>query len=380
MALSQYQQIKQLVDEAKTVLITFHKQGSTDAIAGAAALMLYLTQRGKRVDVVVDEFQLPRNLRFLRKAKKIKSAFSHLQKFMITMNVGRTGVKELSYDMKDEKLRIFVTPKEGFLTRKDIQTAQTDFAYDLIITLDTPDLSSLGSIYENNTALFQKLPLINIDVDADNERYGSLNVVDPTMSANTELLYHILLDIGEEYMHKRLATALLAGMIGRTRSFQTDNVKPQTLEVASKLIRMGADREYIIKNLYQTKTVPSLKLWGQALTHLQSDPAHKLVWTTITRENFARSGAVETDLYNVVDELISNSPEADLILLMHEHQSTGAIHAVLSTTKEYNAKTLLSNFSPTGDDLRASVLIEGKSLKDAEHSLIETIKKTLSSR
>ena len=72
--------------------------------------------------------------------------------------------------------------------------------------------------------------------------------------------------LGEEHITKEVATALLTAMIDSTRSFTSDSVKPHTLKTASKLMALGADRQYIIHNLYRTKTIGSLKLWGQALT------------------------------------------------------------------------------------------------------------------
>jgi len=378
MALNDIQQIKQLLEGKKHILITTRKDAQADSVASSLAMLLFVEALGKRATIVIDEFDLPKTLRFLKKAKRIKSKFSHLQKFIISVDTEKTGVKELSYDTFQEKLRIFITPKQGMISRDDIKTAQSEFAYDLVIAVDTPDLASLGGLYTNNTALFETTPVINIDRHVSNEHYGQINIVDSTMASTTEVLFGVLERLGSEYINKFIATGLLAGMIANTRSFKTDNVKPSTLATAGRLMSLGADREYIIKNLYRTKSVSSLKLWGHALSHLQTDKASGLVWTSITRDDFVRAGAQENELYDVVDELIANSPEAKMILLIHEHTKHDSIHVILSAQKGFDALKTLESFGAKGDGDTATCMIEGKTLREVEEEVVEAIKKNYS--
>lgn len=374
MALSEVEQIHHLIHEKKHILITVRKDGGSDAIASAVALVAYLKALGKRADVVIDGFELPAKLQFLKIARTFKSAVSHLQKFILSVDVGEAGVEELSYDVQNQKLRIFVTPKEGFLTREHVKTAQTDFKYDLIFTLGTPDLESLGALYDNNTELFYKVPIINIDNHTSNEHYGQTNVIDYTAATTAEVLYDVFLKLGEEHISKEVATALLTAMIDSTRSFTSDGVKPHTLKTASKLMALGADRQYIIHNLYRTKTIGSLKLWGQALANLEKHTNIGLVTSRISREAFSHTGATERDLYDIVDELIANSPEAKLVLLTHEHAGgDDTVHSILYGAKGIDAKMLLKAFNASGDHMRASITMRGKSLREVEEKVIQEV-------
>jgi bifunctional oligoribonuclease and PAP phosphatase NrnA len=374
MALTEIEQIHHLIHEKKHILVTFRKDAGSDAIASAVALVAYLKDLDKRADVVIDKFVLPTKLNFLKTARKFQSNFSHLQKFIINVDVGEAGVDELSYDVKDQKLRIYVTPKEGFLTREHIQTAQTNFKYDLIITIDTPDLESLGSIYDNNTELFYKVPLINIDHHISNEHYGQTNVVDYTVATTAEIFFEIFNELGEEHITEEVATALLTAMIDSTRSFTSEQVKPHTLQTASKLMSLGADRQYIINNLYRTKTIGSLKLWGQALANLEKHSNIGLVTTRIARDAFVNTGSSESDLYDIVDELIAKSPEAKLILLTHEHAGgDDTVHSILYGAKGINAKQLLKAYNATGDSMRASISMRGKTIREVEEKIVQEV-------
>jgi len=374
MALSDIEQIHQLVNEQKYILVTFQAHGNSDAVASAVALVAFLTSLEKRVDIVVDGFSLPEKLSFLKIARSFQSGFSHLQKFVITLDVSDQGVEELSYDVKEGKLRIYITPKAGAISKEQVSTAQTDFKYDLIMTVDTPDLTSLGKVYTDNTDLFFSVPIINIDHHASNEHYGQINLIDYSLATCAEVLFELFSKLDEKHISKEVATALLTAMIDTTRSFTTEHVKPHTLRTASKLMTLGADRQYIINNLYRTKTIGSLKLWGHALSNLERHSNINLVATRITRDAFQHTGATESALYDIVDELISNSPEAKLILLTHEHAGDDdTIHCILYGARGTDAKELLKAFNATGDDMRASIVMRGKTLREVEDKVIQEI-------
>ena len=174
-------------------------------------------------------------------------------------------MQELSYDLKRRKTPRFITPKQGFLTREDIRTAQSDFKYDIIFVLDTPDLETLGKPYDSNTELFYKKPIINIDHNSANGRFGQINLIDTTASSSSEVIFDLMQKWQTEAIDADIATALLAGMITKTNSFKTENTKPNTLTIASRLMHLGANRDHIVQNLYRTRAISTLKLWGQAL-------------------------------------------------------------------------------------------------------------------
>ncbi|OGH58614.1 MAG: hypothetical protein A2725_02850 [Candidatus Magasanikbacteria bacterium RIFCSPHIGHO2_01_FULL_33_34] len=379
MSFTNTQQIKQLISDKKQILITFSRDASIDSISSALALLLFLEKQSKPVDIVCDNFSLPNQCKFLKQSDQIKNNFDYLQKFIISIDVEKTGVQELSYDMKNEKLRIFITPKQGYLNQDNIKTAQSDFRYDLIFVVGTPDLESLGSIYDNNTDLFYKTPIINIDNQSGNEHFGQINCIDLTCSSTTEILFDLLKNIGEEYIDENIATALLTGIISETKSFKAENIKPFTLNTASKLIDMGANREKIINNLYRNRTIPMLKLWGNTLTHMQSNKNIGLVWSTITKDDFTRSNAKEDDLRDIIDELISTSPEAKITLLIHEHTNSNEnkIHVIINSKKNIDLKQLLTKYKPTGSKDKISFFVENKTLKEVEEEIVEELIKII---
>ncbi len=377
MAFSEPQQLNKLIAESKHILLTFASAPDVDAITTALAWKNFLEKQHKQADVVCENFVAPKNLNFLSGLNDVKSELSHLQKFIIKVDVSKAKIETLSYDVKDNWLSIYLTPRSGAITKNELRTAQSTFKYDLIITINSPDLNSLGEIFLNNTDLFYRVPVINIDHNSTNEHYGQLNLVDLTATSAAEITYKLLAAIKTDLINANIATLLLTGMIVKTHSFKTASVTPAALNLAGELINLGADRDRIIQNIYRTRSLASLKLWGQVLSHLQTDRAIGLVWSLITREDFARSGADENDLKEVVGELIANSPEIKLIFLIYEKE-TDLIKATLTANHEFNAKLLLRNFAPVGDKQQATVELKATSLKEMEEKLLDEIKKNLS--
>ncbi|PIT86611.1 MAG: hypothetical protein COU33_02185 [Candidatus Magasanikbacteria bacterium CG10_big_fil_rev_8_21_14_0_10_43_6] len=374
MALNVTEQIKHLLSNSRHALVIFsHADG--DSIGSATALAGFLEKRNMRVDMVCSDIDLPKKYQFLSRSQDILPGIPHAQKFLLTIDIADAGVEELSYDIKDQKLNIFITPKHGLLSSQHVQTAQSEFRYDVIFCINTLDRTQMGSLYQKNAALFSSMPLVNIDTRAENEMFGQINMVDMTASSSAEILATLFKQLNTHTIDAEIATALLTGMIAKTHSFKAENIKPHTLQTAGALVGMGADREFIIHHLYQTKTLSMLRLWGQALAHLNFDKEHGLLSTTITREDFIRSGASHDELYDIIDELIVNSPEQKMTLLLHEHEDAaqGQIHGILQVSKKNNALSLTEAFKPTGDEHRASFILRGMSLKQAEETVYQEI-------
>lgn len=378
MAFNETQQLQHLLEKSMHILIVTNANQNTDAICAAMAWKQLLQKHRKQVDIIADNFVVPKNLRFLKGLEDIQPKISHVQKFILKVDISNIKIDTLSYDIKDNWLSIYLTPKQGIITKNELRTAQSGLKYDLIITINAQDLESLGSVFLSNTDLFYKVPIVNIDTNPGNEHFGQINFVDLSATSVSENSYKIMAQIAEPEIDASIATFLLTGMISQTQSFKTANVSPATLSLASKLMATGADREKIVKNLYRTKSIASLRIWGIALTHMENDPKLGLVWTTITREDFTRAGAAEDELKDLTDELVHNSPEAKIILLLYENTSgENKVHGILTTDRQHDAKLLLQGLLPEGNKKTASFTIANKTIKEVEIEIVDKIKKAL---
>ncbi len=378
--LNEKEQFKQLVSDSHHVLVVFDNSENIDAIASALALSQFLEKMNKAVDIACSDFVIPKNINFLEGVKNIKNELTHLQKLIVKVDISNAKIENLSYDIKDNWLSIYLTPKNGLLTKNELRTAQSTYKYDLIITLETPSLENLGKIFLNNTDLFYRTNIINIDCHTTNERYGQLNYIDSNATSISEIIFQLAKHLYEPSLNEKVSTTLLTGMIAATHSFKTNNVTPLTLQLASELINHGANRERIIQNLYRTRSLSALKLWGCVLSKLKIDSSNHFAWSSISKEEFAHAGAKQDDLKDIIPELISNSPEVDMTMLLYETENKEGqkiISGILHSKKGHDTQNILKHHNPIGTKNEARFNLNNISLNDAEQTLIEEIKKSL---
>lgn len=374
MSLNEFEQINSVFQKSKHILVVFPSNDNGEAVGSALALKMFLEKQNKQIDIVSDNFVVPKNLKFLNKSDQILPALNHLQKFIIKVDVSKAEIDTISYDVRDNNLSIYLTPRSGTITKNDLRTAQSTYKYDLIITLNAHDKESLGDIFLNNTDLFFRTPIINIDNNPGNEHYGQINFVKLTVAGSNEIVYQILKNIDNQSISPDIATALLTSLIISTQSFKAQNVNPNTLSYASKLMDHGGKREEIIYQLYQTKSLSSLKIWGSALSKIKNYYDLKLITTSINKNDFAQTGAEEDDVWGLGEELITSTPEAESILIIHESTKENDVIKCIFITEKGDAREKLSPFNPIGNKRMVAIKINNQKIEEVEKMIIDRLK------
>jgi len=367
------EQILELIKQSSSVLICLPEHPSTDAIASGLALLSLIEKLEKRAKVVATGFQLPANHSFLPKSNEIFDDITAIQKFVISLDVSKTSVEELQYNVEGDKLNIYISPKDGFFTEKDVVAQGGEFAYDLILTVDAPDLESLGRIYEQNPDFFYHTPLINIDHNPANDHFGQIDLVHVTATSSSEIIFEMMKDWGDHLLDEFIATNLLTGMISKTRSFKSGSITPRSLAIASHLISQGARREDIVMHLYQSKKISTLKLWGRALSKLQADLDNKIVWSTLKYSDFTETKTTPDALTDVIDELIINTPEAKNVFLLYTTQQN-EVCGLISTAPYINAMETFADVAPTGDEHFVTFQVKNSSVDTVRDDILRRLR------
>jgi len=367
------QQFSELLKRSENILLVFKAYPTIDDIASALALKKILEKNKKVVEVASHHFQTSAKLKFLPGISDIKDSLSRVRKFIITLNTSKTKVEEFSYDVSDDEMKIFVLPSNGMFRKEDVTASEGDYRFNMIITIGSPDLESLGAVYTENSKLFYETPVVNIDHKPTNEHFGQINLVDLTLSSSAEGVYMLMKHLGIESPEADLATLLLAGMIAETKSFQK-MISPQSLQIASTLIASGARRDEIIRHLYFTKSLPLLRLWGKVLARLKKDDRLNIVWSYLSFEDF-EGRALMDGLEDVMEELISASPEAQVIALFAE-TAPNTVEVFIRTIKSIDASLLAKPFAPSADRQTARWK-STKSLAQTQQDVLESFRQTI---
>lgn len=344
-----------LVDQHQRILVIPHANVDPDGLSSALACYMVFQAMGKEVTVICPD-TLPESLNFLPGFGKLEQEIKENKDFVVTINMeAGVEVDKLRYTVEDHRVNIIVVPKKGRIRTEQISLAEGEAKYDLLVVVDTADLALLGTLYREHVDLFSDVPILNIDHHISNTRFGQLHLIDPTAASATEVLYQWFLQVPalREKMTPDIATLLLTGLITDTRSFQNPNTTPRSLEVAAELLEKGARQQEIIQHIYKTKPLSTLKIWGRALNRIQVDPASRIVWSTVSKEDLAEMEATSKETHGILDELISTIPDADVYVLFTELEE-GGLKASMRSTAAVDVSQLAGRTYGGGGHARAS--------------------------
>lgn len=368
--------VLELIRNAKNILIAPSSPMDGDSVGSALALMSSLRKLGKTVNVVATD-PLPDALKFLPMVDQIQNQLPQSKDFVISLNTNSAEVDHMKYEVEAGKINIIITPKNGKFSGHDISFNTGNAGFDLIIMVDTGDLVQIGKLYEENKAMFETGPLLNIDHHASNGKFGTHNYLNYSAAATTQMVTPLIQELeresGESLVDEDIATLLLTGIITDTGSFQHSNTTPEAFEVAAELLDRGARQQEIIKHLFKTKSLATLKLWGKVLSKIRFEEDSKLVYSTISFADFSETGAKSDDSGGIIDELMSNAPKAEVVMLLKEKEHGFLSGSLRAPGNLADVSEIASRIGGGGHKKAAGFRIKGKTLEEGLQIAKDTI-------
>ena len=374
MSLNTDQQIYQSINNSKNILLLVPVNYNGDCLSAVLAFYNYLLSQTKGDNI---DFILPQKSKkiysFLPGIKDVKSEFDHIRRLVLSINTSNTKVNKIDYTQSSNNLKIFVNSIPTEINTEDVQTFYDNY-YDLIIIFNSPDLKSLGEVFSDHPDFFHQTPIINIDHQAANERYGNINFIDLKTNSLSELVFNFFIR-NNLSITSEIATCLLAGLISSTKGFSNQKVTPQALEIASKLIELGADREQVIESLYQTKSISLLRIWGQILSELNYDEENKIAWSALKTDDD------ELEVDDLIEELISKASQAEIIVLF-KIKASDLSKVYIHSNHRHNSFDLIKGLAEKLDILGDEDLLSfdvGGFPEETKYKILNLIKNNLKS-
>lgn len=218
-----------------------------DATAAACALYLALTKMGKAVTLAsanVPSYEVTG-------IEKIQNTLTAAgDNLLISFPYSEGAIDKVDYQIQGNYFNLIIAPRPGYqkLNPKDIKYSYTGGKLDFVITIDAPSFNSLGSIYSENQNQFQGRDIINIDRHLTNAFFGTINYVEKTASSVSELVFKLIQSLQIE-VDRDIATNLYAGIAAATNNFTSYSVNANTFETIAQLLRLGAVKKTIKKEL-----------------------------------------------------------------------------------------------------------------------------------
>jgi len=375
--LTPLQQIVNLLQKSEKILILGHRNPDGDAVGSALGLLLALQKLNKNV-IAATADPVPAILEFLPALENMETAIAGASDLVLSIPLKDRKDVEVFHKVEDGVLKVSVRPVGGQpFTREEVEFAAGKADFDLIICVDTPDFPQLGQLFETNPDLFYETPLINIDHHASNTDYAQVNFVDTTAASSSELVLRLIKTLESEENKKLLdediATLILTGIITDTGSFQNANTTPRSFEVSADLIEAGARQQEIIHHIYKTKQLSTLKLWGRVLSKIEFDSSHRIVWSTVSEDDLKETEANGAETEGLIDELMSNAPGAEVILLLKQKGDliSGSLR---TTTSAVSASGIAELFGGGGHHRAAGFKIPNQRLESWQDEILKKIR------
>lgn len=305
-----FPELKNLLQKSQNVVIISHNRPDGDTTGSNLSLKFYLESLGKTVTSACSD-PIPDNFFFLPGVKNFTTEF--LLEDFDTVIIVDAGAKHL--------VRFFETYPELTRTRK---------------------------------------PIICIDHHFSNDKFGTFNLIDPSETSTTSLLYKFFTDQNIS-ITPEMATCLLNGIYTDTGSFMHSNTTPETMKIASHLTKLGANFKDISKYNFKTQKTTNLKLIGEVLDNLSLNNQDVVVGA-VDQETFEKYNATSEDLGGVAD-MISSIPNTKYSMLLTENQN-GQVKASLRTRKDdVNVAKIAEQYGGGGHAKAAGFRTQGRLVK-----------------
>lgn len=302
--------------ERSQFVMCAHENPDGDVLGSGFALGLALEAMGKNVIYFLDD-EVPKNLQFLPNAEKTQRTFA---------GVG------------DEAVFVF---------------------------LDMSDQARAGEAL----AWVPPERIVNIDHHLGNRRFGRWNYVIEAEAATGVLVLNLVTALGQA-VTPDIATCLLTTLISDTGCFLYSNAKPHTLRLAAALVNVGANKDLITEQLYQTRTFSGQKVLGRTLDEaVLTDDG--ICYSVVSQALLEEFGATHEDLEDVVGALRAVD-RCEVAALLKE-STDGSYRLSLRSRGRFNVMSMAQRLDGGGHFRAAGATLVGP-LQSALERTLEAVR------
>jgi phosphoesterase RecJ-like protein len=200
------------------------------------------------------------------------------------------------------------------------------------------------------------MPTIQLDHHHRNPAFATVNVVLPEAASTCEIVV-LLADALRLPISSDVATCLLTGVYTDTGGLLHSNTSPFVYRTVARLVRAGARREEIVRNVFRTAKLSTLKLWGRVLEKISLTAEGGAV-SAVTEGDFRASGAEYPELTGAID-YVNAVPGMRFSLILSERD--GTVKGSLRTLRDdVDVSAMAAKFSGGGHRKAAGFALPGK--------------------
>jgi len=314
------EKIIETIKKHSEFLITSHIDLEGDALGSSLALASLLRKLGKRAFVVSND-RPPSNCRFLSGAKCIRH------------RLGRSR-------------------------------------FEVAFIIDCPSRKRIGRV---SKLIDREKLIINIDHHRDNERFGTVNWVDPGSSSTGEMIYR-LFKLTRTKLDRKDALNIYTAILTDTGSFRHANTTGTVFYICSRLLKLGIEPVKVYTRIYENNSVQDAALLAKMFSRLSFTTDNKVAWLRISRDVFKRI----TGKHEILDKVFdyAKSIRTVKVVLIFAQKGSRLTKLSLRSKPPMDVQKVALSFGGGGHKFASGCLIKA-SLREAERVVLKQVRRLL---
>ncbi len=308
---------KRIISTQKKIVIIPHRNPDGDALGSALALKHFLEAKKHKVNIVSPN-DYPTFLKWLP---------------------GESDIIKFS--------------KKPSIARDKINNAELIFGLDFNSLSRIQDLSEI--VKKTN------VDKIMIDHHESPEFFANLNYSDPSMSSTCEMVYNIINASDSKLLDKKIACCLYTGIMTDTGSFRYPSTTPETHQVVSHLLSLGANSSEIHQKIFDSSSMSRIKLLVISLSNLVKIPDLPVVYITLSKEELVLCDFKKGDTEGFVNYGLSLKG-VNFSCMMIENENEGKIKMSFRSQGNFSVDNFARNYFNGGGHLNAAGGVSTESL------------------
>jgi phosphoesterase RecJ-like protein len=244
---------------------------------------------------------------------------------------------------------------------------------DVVCSFDCGSIRRLGEL-----GPFLKSARVSIDVDhhVSNDRFGSINVIDPAAAATSVVVRELCAALGWS-LTRDSAICLFAALMTDTGRFQYSSTTAEVFALASELASFDLPIADLSRRFFEESRFAYLQLMARVVQRAQLDQEAGIVWAIVRAHDMDEFGVDIGEVEGLID-VIRRAKEADVSFILKEDKG-GIVRGSLRSLKERDVMAIAAQFGGGGHRLAAGFSITGE-VDDVEARVLELIKSGVGGR
>jgi phosphoesterase RecJ-like protein len=184
---------------------------------------------------------------------------------------------------------------------------------ELMITFDCGSLDRLGMLRPAAEAARE---LVVVDHHVSNDRYGTINVIDPDAAASGVLVRRLIDRLGLP-LNDAAAVCLYAALICDTGRFQYETTDAGVFDLAGELVGYDVPVSRLSRTLFEEHRFAYLQLLAEAVANAELVREQSFVWAAVTQDMLVRHDVSLEEVEGLID-IIRRTAEADVACVLKE--------------------------------------------------------------